>query len=118
MRALIVLALLIAAPASAQVQPWRGPYPTVGEQHRWEMDRLRYQADAQAAHARQLQLESRLTVLELQAARQPALVPPPAYRALRSPSEERALRESAAVRGRSVGSTVGQIDAWLDRASQ
>ncbi|KQW82929.1 hypothetical protein [Brevundimonas sp. Root1279] len=120
---LIVAALTaLAAPAVAQTAP---PLPRAGlyvdphryqaDRHRYEMDRLRQQADDRAAFARQLQLESQLSRMEVQAARQPDLALPAGYRALRSPEEERALRQSATERRETVQSGVGEIDAWLDR---
>ena len=120
-RLLLVLALA-AVPTMAQAQsrpPYVGaavdPHRYQADQHRYAIDRLRAQADQREAFARQLQLESRLTRLEIEAARQPAIVPEPSPRALRSPEEERALREAAARRRQSTTAGVGQIDAWLDR---
>ncbi|MBW8304813.1 MAG: hypothetical protein K0M78_12960, partial [Brevundimonas sp.] len=99
-RALLTVALLAAAGAAqAQVVPYN-PSPTVdphryqADQHRYEIDRLRAQADQREAFARQLQLETRLNRLEIEAARQPDPTQPPTWRPLRSPGEERALRES------------------------
>ena len=120
---LIVAALTaLAAPATAQVAP---PLPRPGltvdphryqaDRHRYEMQRLRRQADDRAAFARRLQLESQLSRMEVDAARQPDLAPPAGYRALRSPEEERALRLSATERRETVQSGVGEIDAWLDQ---
>jgi len=122
-RALLAVAVLAAGPAQAQSWP-----PSVGlrvdphrhqaDQHRYEIDRLRAQADQREAFARQLQLETRLNRLEIEAARQPEPVLPPPLRALRSPEEERALRESAAERRRATAAGVSQIDAWLDRPAR
>ena len=121
-RALLAVAALSAAAGSAQAQSWPpltgptvDPHRYQADQHRYEMDRLRAQADQREAFARQLQLETRLNRLEIEAARQPDPMPPPAWRALRSPEEERALRESAAERRRAATAGVAQIDAWLDR---
>lgn len=126
----LIVAVLtaLAAPALAQTVP---PLPRAGlyvdphryqaDRHRYEMDRLRQQADDRAAFARQLQLESQLSRMEVEAARQPDIAPPAlvplgsGYRALRSPEEERALRLSATERRETVQSGVGEIDAWLDR---
>lgn len=124
-RALILLPFALAAVAgSAQAQiapPWVPPGASVdlhryqADQHRYEIDRLRSQADQREAFARQLQLETRLNRLEIEAARQPEPLPPPAWRALRSPEEERALRESATERRRATAAGVAGIDDWLDR---
>ena len=122
-RALIPLTIAlvaIAGSARAQVAP---PYVAPGvdphryqaDQHRYEIDRLRARADEREAFASQLQLETRLNRLEIEAARQLEPLQPPLSRALRSPEEERALRESATERRRAAAAGVGQIDAWLDR---
>ncbi|MBX9459865.1 MAG: hypothetical protein KL785_00540 [Brevundimonas sp.] len=128
-RALIFLPLAVAAAVagSAQAQvapPHAPPGPNVdlhryqADQHRYEIDRLRARADQREAFARQLQLETRLNRLELEAARQPEPILLPPSRALRSPEEERALRESAADRRRAAAAGVSQIDAWLDRPAR
>lgn len=123
-RALIPLSLALAAltgPALAQTaRPWVPPagadlHRYQADQHRYEIDRLRARADERQALARQLQLETRLNRLEIEAARQPDPLQPSPYRTLRSPEEERALREAAANRRRATAAGVGQIDAWLDR---
>ena len=124
-RALIVLSLLAASPAAAQTQtqtwqprpgaPAVDPHRYQVDQHRLEMEQLRLQADQREASARQLELEARVTRQRLEAARRPEPVLPPAPRALRSPSEERALRLSAEERRRATVESAGQIDAWLDR---
>ncbi len=118
MRALIALALM-TLPAPALAQSRVEPRAAVGDQHRWAMEQLRARADANEALARQQRLEARLTVLELQAARQAApIVKVPDWRPLRSPEEERAARESATVRRQETVRSVTQIDAWLDRRPQ
>lgn len=122
-RALIPLSLALAALAgSTQAQtapPWVSPggdtHRYQADRHRYEMDRLRAGADQREAFARQLQLETRLNRLEIEAARRPDPVQPPPYRVLRSPEEERALRDTATDRRRSMTAGVNQIDAWLDR---
>lgn len=123
LRVLTALALLAATPAVAQTQAWQprpgqpgiDPYRYQADQHRLEIERLRIQADQREATARQIQLEARLSRQRLEAARQPEPVLPPAPRALRSPSEERVLRQSAEERRRSTVESASQIDAWLDR---
>ena len=122
-RALLPLSLALAAlAASAEAQtippyvsPGVDPHRYQAEQHRYEIDRLRARADQREAFARQLQLETRLNRLEIEAARQPEPLQPPPYRTLRSPEEERALREAATNRRRATAVGLGQIDAWLDR---
>lgn len=114
-------AQLAAVPVAARQvpAPWPGTWPgsaigaTIGEQHRYEMERLRARSDEQEAFARSHALAARLTVLELQAARQPAL-PDPA-RPVSSLEDARAVREREAARRESIVAGVGQIDAWLDR---
>jgi hypothetical protein len=128
-RALILTAavapLLLAGAAQAQTHPLP-PGPSAfdqhryqADQHRYEMDRLRMQADQRDATTRQIELDSRLTRMELERRRDPApyVTPyaPTTPRALRSPDEERSLRESATDRRRAMESSVGEIDAWLDR---
>jgi len=112
--------MAVAGPAVAQTAPSRlspglDPHRYQADQHRYEMDRLRARADQREAFARQLQLETRLNRLEIEAARAPEPVQPPPYRALRSPEEERALREAATERRRATTSGLTQIDDWLDR---
>lgn len=123
LRALLALTVLAAAPAAAQAQTWQprpgapavDPHRYQADQHRIEMDRLRAQADQREAFARQLEIETRLNRLRIEAARQPEPIQPPAPRPLRSPEEETVLRRSASERRADVSSDVGQIDAWLDR---
>lgn len=122
LRVLLALVLL-AAPAAAQAQTWQprpgalaiDPHRYQADQHRLEMDRLRAQAEQREAVARQLEIETRLNRQQIEAARLPEPIQPPAPRALRSPEEERALRQSASGRRAAAASNVGQIDAWLDR---
>lgn len=112
---LVAAGLATALPASAQV--W-DPGQAAALRHQRAMEQLRARADDRAAFIRQQQLNSRLTLLELEAARPAPPVQPETWRALRSPAEERALRESATTRRREVTSGVTQIDAWLDRGPQ
>jgi hypothetical protein len=126
-RALILAAavapLLLAGTARAQTPPLPpGPSPWdqhryQADQHRYEMDRLRMQADQGEATARQIELQSRLNRMEVDRQRDltPSVSPYAEPRALRSPEEERTLRQSATERRRATESSVGQIDAWLDR---
>lgn len=123
LRILIVAGLLAVIPAAVQAQTWQprpgepaiDPHRYQAEQHRLEMDRLRARADQREAFARQLELETRLNRQRIEASRRPEPNLPPAPRALRSPEEERALRQSAAERRRATTSAMGEIDAWLDR---
>lgn len=120
MRILIALILcLAAAPAVAQVRPYgSGSHVTTGDIHRYEMDRLRARSDASEALARRQALDARLTMLELQARRQATPLDPPAAPVLRTPEQERRLRETAADRRQTTAESVSQIDAWLDRRPQ
>lgn len=123
LRALLVLTALAMAPAVAQAQTWQprpgapavDPHRYQADQHRLEMDRLRAQAEQRDAFARQLEIETRLNRQRIEAARLPEPIQPPASRALRSPEEERAMRQSASGRRAAAASEVGQIDVWLDR---
>lgn len=121
MRALALLTVLTisaaAGSAVAQSRPYGHPWPgaTVGDSHRYEMDRQRALSDQRAAEARTHQSEARLTVLEIQAARQPPLYPGYAVAAPGSPEQERREREAATERRRTVTRETTQIDDWLDR---
>ena len=123
LRAFFVLTALAMAPAVAQAQTWQprpgaaavDPHRYQADQHRFEMDRLRAQADQREAFAGQLAIETRLNRQRIEAARLPEPIQPPASRALRSPEEERVLRQSASGRRAAAALDVGQIDAWLDR---
>ena len=127
MRRLIILPALIAAacatPALAQTPPYASPYATypggvpaaIADQHRYANDRLRLQAQNNAALARQQQVETRQRLMQIEAAREPtASVTAPA-RPLYDVAQERALREGAAVRREESRQGVTQIDDWLDR---
>ncbi len=114
--------LLVAPPAAAQTPPAYVPpgaavdtHRYQADQHRYEMDRLRAEADRRQAEARRLETESRLRRMEIEAARQTDMAREPATRTVRSPEQERALRESATRRRQAVAEGAGQIDAWLDR---
>lgn len=118
---LIAVPVLAAGAAHAQTYPLPAG-PSAYDQHRWQadqhrdqMNRLRLQADQREAMVRQLELESRLNRMELDARRSADPYIPVAPRALRSPADERALRESATERRRATEAGVGEIDAWLDR---
>ncbi|WP_420471103.1 hypothetical protein [Brevundimonas sp. FT23042] len=118
----VVAPLFLAGAAAAQSVPQPlPPAPSTwdqhryqADQHRYEMERLRRQNEQRQAVARQLQLESRLTLDDLNRQRDmdPTTVPPPR---LRSPEEARAARESATERRETTTRRVGEIDAWLDR---
>lgn len=127
MRRLMILSALIAAgcatSALAQTPPYVPPYgaysggvpAAIADQHRYENDRLRRQSEANAALARQQQVETRQRLMQIEAAREPTgsvLVP---ARPLYNVDQERALREGAAVRREQTRQGVTQIDEWLDR---
>lgn len=114
MRALLILSFMaLAAPAAAQVHPWPGyeAHPAVAlERHRAADEAQRARAREQADFARRMQSDSRLTRLELDAARRarPQPIPSPLDRpALPSATTNDATRRS-----------VTEIDAWLDRRPQ
>ncbi|HYC67206.1 hypothetical protein [Brevundimonas sp.] len=116
-------ALAVATSAQAQIAP---PYLSPGvdphryqaDQHRYEIDRLRAQADQRETFARQLQIETRLSRQEIEAARRTDITEQPGTRVLRSPEEARALRESATRRRQTTASRAGEIDDWLDRPTR
>lgn len=103
-------------PLPPGTSPWE-QHRYQADQHRYEMDRLRLQADQREANARQIELQSRQTRMELERRRDlnPSATPYAEPHALRSPEEERTLRQSATERRRATETSVGQIDAWLDR---
>jgi hypothetical protein len=106
----------VAAPLTPPLVPFalqNQPNVTVGDIHRYEMDRLRAQADANQALARSQSARTRATLQTLQAQRQPPLVVPEVNRPM-TVEQARRAREAAEARGRQTG----QIDAWLDRAPQ
>lgn len=118
------LAVSVAAPAAAQTwrqsQPPYAAYPggapaAIADRHRYETERLRNQAQANAALARQQALATRIERQRIEAARQRIDAPASAPRPLYSPEQERVLREGAAERRARTAQGVGQIDAWLDR---
>ena len=127
MRMLLTLTTLLAAaatPVLAQIYPAPGrpygAYPggvpaAIADQHRYENDRLRAQAQSNADQAHQQQIETQLRLRAIESAREPtapsALPPRPLY----GPEQERALRQSAAERRQETAQGVSQIDAWLDR---
>ncbi|GAA0645637.1 hypothetical protein [Brevundimonas lenta] len=125
-RALILACVVIAAPTAALAQA-TNPVPQYrpgfavnshryqGDRQRYEMDRLRVQAAERQMFARQLEVETQLSIIDVQTRRQPALVDPASTRILRSPEEEGARRQSATERREATVSAVTGIDEWLDR---
>ena len=109
----LILFSAFAAPAAAQVVPFPGATPL--DQHRYETQRLRAEADRREAEARLYRLEAQARLREVEAARQPPLYVEP-YRPLGTPEQERAAREAATARRQSVTAGTTQIDSWLDRS--
>lgn len=107
----LILVSAFAAPAAAQVVPYPGATPL--DQHRYEIQRLRAEADRREAEARLYQLETQARLREVEAARQPPLPVEP-YRPT-TPEQARAAREAATARRQSVTAGTTQIDSWLDR---
>ncbi|HEY1224423.1 MAG TPA: hypothetical protein VGE54_04265 [Brevundimonas sp.] len=107
----LILVSAFAAPAAAQVVPYPGATPL--DQHRYETQRLRAEADRREAEARLYQLETQTRLREVEAARQPPLHVEP-YRPT-TPEQARAAREAATARRQSVTAGATQIDSWLDR---
>jgi hypothetical protein len=122
MRKVLPLGLILSIlPAVAVAQAWTpGPGQSVdphryqADQHRQAMQQLRDQADQRDAMARQLDTETRLNRLQIEAARQPAPVVS-APRTLDTPEQERLRREAATARRQSTAAGVAEIDGWLDR---
>lgn len=127
MRSLLTLTALLAAaatPAVAQTYPQvgrpYGVYPggvpaAIADQHRYENERLRSQAQSNADQARQQQIETQLRLRAIEGAREPTVAQPLPPRPLYSPEQERALRQSAAERRQQTAQGMSQIDNWLDR---
>ncbi|MFJ6025093.1 hypothetical protein ACIQC9_10930 [Brevundimonas sp. NPDC092305] len=122
MRKVLSLALILSTlPTVAGAQAWTpapgqsvDPHRYQADQHRQAMQQLRNQADQREAMARQLDTETRLNRLKIEAARQPApFVSAP--RTLDTPEQERIRREAATARRQSTAAGVGEIDGWLDR---
>jgi hypothetical protein len=115
-----ILALSVSS-AGAQVRPWT-PLGTSGvsglETQRYAIEQQRQQAEASETLARQQQLQTRLTLMELQARRIHAPTPDNPMPALISLEQERTAREAAAARRQATVQGVGQIDTWLDRRPQ
>ena len=97
MRSLLTLTALLAAaatPALAQTYPQAGrpygAYPggvpaAIADQHRYENDRLRSQAQSNADQARQQQIETQLRLRAIAGAREPTAAQPLPPRPLYSP---------------------------------
>lgn len=97
--------------------PFHQPNLSVGDLHRFEMDRLRNQAEQSQALARSQALQTQMTLQTLQAQRQPPLVTPAPISAptLEEAHRQREATEAAAAAARQA---TGQIDSWLDRRPQ
>lgn len=130
MKSALILSALIAAAASTaaaqtpgQTQPYGQPwsaYPggapaAIADQHRYENERLRLQAQTNAAQARQQQAETRQRLLELQTARDAAASPGVPSRPFVDPAQTRAAQAQADARREQTRQGVNQIDKWLDR---
>jgi hypothetical protein len=127
MRHLTLIYILIAAgwtsSALAQSSPYPSPYAAypggipaaIADQHRSANDRIRLQAESNAALARRQQVEARQRLVELEAAREPNAALTVPVRPLYDVGQERALREAAAATRETTGRSVTEIDDWLDR---
>ena len=121
--ALFGLAVTGAAQAQTPPPAWqvRPGAPAIdaqryrADQNRMEMDRLRLQADQRRLEAQLGQMEAQIARDRIVSARQPEPVQPAPLPALRTPEQERAMRQAAEQRRRSDAEAVGQIDSWLDR---
>ncbi|CAN5192530.1 hypothetical protein BH09PSE1_BH09PSE1_12010 [soil metagenome] len=123
MRRLLALPLILTAlatPVVAQVVPYPGDVRygganvTTGDVHRYEMDRLRAQAEQNQALAQSQALQTQMTIRSLQAARQTTPVIPEPVRPL-TLEEARRLRETTEARTATASRSTSQIDSWLDR---
>lgn len=109
---LATAALLWSVAAAAEAQVFNDPNPYAQAQQD-RMERRRQQNDRLADYAQQYRTQTRLSLLELRARRQPEPHVPMVETA---PNPDRAalVAETAAVRREAVSAGVGQIDAWLD----
>lgn len=112
MRAALIL-IVLAAAGPAVAQTWNAPGVSQGELQRYRIEQQRLRSAEQAAFARQQALNSRLTRLEVEAARQPEPYVP-YVQPLRQTSGTPSVA-GATARREAVSRGVGQIDAWLDR---
>lgn len=117
--------LIPGAAARAQTPPVPTPIHqpnlSVGDLHRYEMDRLRNQAEQGQALARSQALQTQMTLQALQAQRQPPLfAPPPLTGSVSAPTLEEAHRQREATEAATAAArrATGQIDTWLDRRPQ
>ena len=118
--ALAVAMVALAGPVSAQVHPYSPTGRadlTTGDIHRYEMDRLRNQADRNQALAQSQSAQTRATIQQLQARRQAPLDLPEARRPL-TLEEARQARQTSEARSGAVVRSTAQIDTWLDRRPQ
>lgn len=114
--ALVLMSVLSAGSSSAQA--YHPGQPHIGDpmvdRLRDRVETQRLQSEQQAAFARQYQLQSRLTEMEIRAQRQPEpyipLVDVP-----QTPDARWRAREAATARRESTVSGVTQIDDWLAR---
>ncbi|MFN3537903.1 MAG: hypothetical protein ACK4Y4_10685 [Brevundimonas sp.] len=108
---LILIGLLTASGAAhAQIAPYGAdPHRYQVERHQARMESLRLQADARTDTARRLDAETRLTLRELEAARQP----PAPYIDYAPPPVD---PEESSARHRRTREAMTQIDDWLERA--
>jgi hypothetical protein len=123
----MTLSALIAAgwvpSALAQTPPYASPYvaypggvpAAIADQHRYANDRLRLQAENNAALARRQQAEARQRLFEIESARETSASAAVPARPLYDVTQERALREGATARREDTRRGVSQIDDWLDR---
>jgi len=107
----LILFPTFAAPAAGQVVPYPGATPL--DQHRYETQRLRAEADRRESEARLYQLETQTRLREVEAARQPPLPVEP-YRPT-TPEQARAAREAATARRQSVTAGPAPIHSRVDR---
>lgn len=122
---LIIVVALSLAPVAATAQTWthnphpgqnpaRNPGASMAEQHRWEMERLRAEADRQAAFAARQQLETQLALMRLEAARQASPAP---VSIARTAGATPPFPAQAGPTSQTRIGAASQIDAWLDRAT-
>ncbi|MFN4288039.1 MAG: hypothetical protein ACK4E3_06045 [Brevundimonas sp.] len=113
---LIVLSVALAAGTLAVAQPWPGnPSARAAEQDRLMRERARALADQHDAMSRAQDIETRLTLYEIERARTaPAVSMPPPERF--NLDVERDRRLEAEGRRQRMERDLGTLDGWLERA--
>lgn len=110
---LATAALLWSVSAAAEAQVFNDPNPYARSQQD-RMERLRQQNDRLADYAQQYRTQTRLSLLELRARRQPE-PNVPLVEIASNPDRAVPGADTAPVRSEAVSDGADQINSWLDR---